>query len=376
MIELSPISVERCGNGPLACPRCKQETGGSRIAHRAPSRRPRTSRQLRAAYLELLKLCLCDLAGPGTTSVWTHTDGTLLSRELGARRARHPGGRRRLAAARHDDGRPAAARRPAGVRRGDRARRRRGRPDRGRDLARRRFDPHARDARRARRRRPHGVGRRLLPGLPGRRRGARADRLPGGPGRGRARQLRPPRLRAGRALRRGLLRGHAARPGRRALVAGAARRRHLRGDVDDAAGALPRAGGRRLRDRRRLRRARGVPARGRRVPRPARDRGPDRGGRLDLRALAAQLRRGDRARPPPRAPRAAPARAVERAPRDTPRRVDPRAQPDAREAPARAGDRAPARAARRRRARRSPRCAATRSAARGRSRAACEACCQ
>jgi Macrocin-O-methyltransferase (TylF) len=37
---------------------------------------------LRTAYLELLKLCLCDLAGTGTTSVWTHTDGTLLSREL------------------------------------------------------------------------------------------------------------------------------------------------------------------------------------------------------------------------------------------------------------------------------------------------------
>jgi O-methyltransferase len=37
---------------------------------------------LRAAYLELLKLALCDLAGTGTTSVWRHVDGTLMSREL------------------------------------------------------------------------------------------------------------------------------------------------------------------------------------------------------------------------------------------------------------------------------------------------------
>jgi O-methyltransferase len=37
---------------------------------------------LRAAYLDLLKLCLCDLGGTGTTSVWTHTDGSLLSRNL------------------------------------------------------------------------------------------------------------------------------------------------------------------------------------------------------------------------------------------------------------------------------------------------------
>lgn len=37
---------------------------------------------LRTAYLELLKLCLCDLGGTGTTSVWTHTDGSLMSREL------------------------------------------------------------------------------------------------------------------------------------------------------------------------------------------------------------------------------------------------------------------------------------------------------
>jgi len=37
---------------------------------------------LRTAYLELLKLCLCDLGGTGTTSVWKHTDGSLMSREL------------------------------------------------------------------------------------------------------------------------------------------------------------------------------------------------------------------------------------------------------------------------------------------------------
>jgi hypothetical protein len=37
---------------------------------------------LKMAYLELLKLCLCDLGGTGTTSVWTHTDGSLMSREL------------------------------------------------------------------------------------------------------------------------------------------------------------------------------------------------------------------------------------------------------------------------------------------------------
>src|SRR3954468_19849575 len=62
-------------------------TAGDR---RPPDRAPRAVAatadlaQLRAAYLELLKLSLCDLAGPGTTSVWTHTDGTLLSRELSA----------------------------------------------------------------------------------------------------------------------------------------------------------------------------------------------------------------------------------------------------------------------------------------------------
>jgi Macrocin-O-methyltransferase (TylF) len=37
---------------------------------------------LRAAYLELLKLCLCDLAGEGTSSVDSTTDGRLFLREL------------------------------------------------------------------------------------------------------------------------------------------------------------------------------------------------------------------------------------------------------------------------------------------------------
>jgi hypothetical protein len=37
---------------------------------------------LRAAYLELLKLCLCDLAGAGTASVGRTADGKVFSREL------------------------------------------------------------------------------------------------------------------------------------------------------------------------------------------------------------------------------------------------------------------------------------------------------
>jgi O-methyltransferase len=60
--------------------------GDRRSTDRAPRAVAATAelQQLRTAYLELLKLCLCDLAGMGTTSVWKHTDGTLLSRELGA----------------------------------------------------------------------------------------------------------------------------------------------------------------------------------------------------------------------------------------------------------------------------------------------------
>jgi O-methyltransferase len=37
---------------------------------------------LRSAYLGLLKLCLCDLGGAGTTSVGVVADGTVMSREL------------------------------------------------------------------------------------------------------------------------------------------------------------------------------------------------------------------------------------------------------------------------------------------------------
>src|SRR5437016_351289 len=37
---------------------------------------------LRAAYLELLKLCLCDMAGAGTTSVARTREGLVMSREL------------------------------------------------------------------------------------------------------------------------------------------------------------------------------------------------------------------------------------------------------------------------------------------------------
>jgi hypothetical protein len=57
-------------------------------ANERPDRAPRAVAAsadpdaLRRAYLELLKLCLCDLAGTATTSVWTHSDGTLMSREL------------------------------------------------------------------------------------------------------------------------------------------------------------------------------------------------------------------------------------------------------------------------------------------------------
>src|SRR5215210_7354009 len=48
---------------------------------------------LRSAYLELLKLTLCDLAGTSTMSVGAMTDGTVMSRELRgeARRLRAAG---------------------------------------------------------------------------------------------------------------------------------------------------------------------------------------------------------------------------------------------------------------------------------------------
>jgi O-methyltransferase len=53
-----------------------------------PTRVPRAvaagpeAETLRTAYLELLKLCLCDLGGTATGSVWKHTDGSLMTRDL------------------------------------------------------------------------------------------------------------------------------------------------------------------------------------------------------------------------------------------------------------------------------------------------------
>src|SRR5882757_5930434 len=57
-------------------------------AHVASTREPRAggpgpdADALRAAYLDLLKLCLCDLAGSSTVSVGAMADGTVMSREL------------------------------------------------------------------------------------------------------------------------------------------------------------------------------------------------------------------------------------------------------------------------------------------------------
>jgi O-methyltransferase len=56
--------------------------------HLAAARAPRAGRPavdaeaLRTAYLDLLKLCLCDLAGTTTISVGAMPDGTVMSREL------------------------------------------------------------------------------------------------------------------------------------------------------------------------------------------------------------------------------------------------------------------------------------------------------
>jgi O-methyltransferase len=56
--------------------------------HLAAARMPRAhgpaadAETLRRAYLDLLKLCLCDLAGTTTISVGAMADGTVLSREL------------------------------------------------------------------------------------------------------------------------------------------------------------------------------------------------------------------------------------------------------------------------------------------------------
>jgi O-methyltransferase len=63
-------------------------------ARAARAARPGPEREeLRTAYLELLKLCLCDLAGPTTQSVGALPDGAVMARELRgeARRLRAAG---------------------------------------------------------------------------------------------------------------------------------------------------------------------------------------------------------------------------------------------------------------------------------------------
>jgi O-methyltransferase len=59
------------------------EFPGWRAARAARAVGPRPEREvLRQAYLELLKLCLCDLGGTSTASVGKWQDGTVTSREL------------------------------------------------------------------------------------------------------------------------------------------------------------------------------------------------------------------------------------------------------------------------------------------------------
>jgi hypothetical protein len=56
---------------------------GLKAAREPTARRPRPDAEgLRLAYLDVLKLCLCDLAGAGTTSVTRTFDGDVMSREL------------------------------------------------------------------------------------------------------------------------------------------------------------------------------------------------------------------------------------------------------------------------------------------------------
>lgn len=70
-------------DSPAETPRLA-EARASLAAARAPSARGAepTVAALRAAYLDLLKLSLCDLAGAGTTSVGRTADGLVMSREL------------------------------------------------------------------------------------------------------------------------------------------------------------------------------------------------------------------------------------------------------------------------------------------------------
>ena len=123
---------------------------------------------LRRAYLELLKLSLCDLAGTATTSVWTHTDGSLLCRELHGdeRRIRAVGadwplhGVTMVGLPRLDDLQACVEAIVADDVEGDLVEC--GTWRGGASIL------HARHARRARRRRPRGLGGRLVPGLSGR----------------------------------------------------------------------------------------------------------------------------------------------------------------------------------------------------------------
>jgi O-methyltransferase len=72
-------------DSPAETPRLA-EARASLAAARAPGARRAepTVAVLRNAYLDLLKLSLCDLAGSGTTSVGRTTDGHVMSRELTA----------------------------------------------------------------------------------------------------------------------------------------------------------------------------------------------------------------------------------------------------------------------------------------------------
>src|SRR5438552_8782686 len=62
---------------------------GLKAARTARARPPRPDvESLRQAYLDLLKLCLCDLAGTRTTSVTRTFEGDVMSRELAGEQLR------------------------------------------------------------------------------------------------------------------------------------------------------------------------------------------------------------------------------------------------------------------------------------------------
>ena len=174
---------------------------------------------LRRAYLDLLKLCLCDLAGTSTISVGAMPDGTVMSRELrgDGLRMRAAGmdwplqGLTMVGLGRLDDLQACVESVVADGVEGDliEAGAWRGGAS---ILMRATLDALGDDA--------HGLGGRLVRGLP-RGRARRGDelahrvRLPRRAARRRARELRAPRLRRRRALRAGLLRADAAPAGRR-----------------------------------------------------------------------------------------------------------------------------------------------------------------